>query len=623
MAERDLRINLDARLKSGGGEGLKSLQRTVQNLGKDAEKTFREFNKAQDAAEKSAKRLEKALRSTGGTGKKSLEQLAEAAAKANARLEETRKKLQVASRPSFGERLKGFAGGAVETTGSTLHGIAGQSPFGGFLSKATVALAAFTTAVKAAATITEMHYAGMQFNPTTGTSESNIVGENRAFKKKQRAPSWMNFWQGGEAEYRREGDSSRADYEKYRQQQGNAIHRFGRWVTGDKSNPMTYEQFQLNARSGTRQDYMNFEARQGISIAGQESSAESSRISGKFGLRSEMTRLESEAKAAQGMRRAGYGIQAGAAGARSVALAGLAKNATYNRAEQFGDISRQIGMRESLLHIGAEGKFKQQAIGTQIEQSEAQARHQEGRFGRAKKEEQKALADVKNAQELKLTNEEINRLADVAAGAAERRRAAEEAMMEAQRRTIELRKSGEQAVLQTQQQEHALLKSNLDAVTKQREALKLQRQQSTERLGLLHPMQQRTILGVARKIQQHGIGSASQGEIRLMQQHGDVFGNVLQKIGMKRGGGLMDQLKAMPVLGLQNREKALEKQAMQLKQEINARIVIDENSLSDQLVKKISPEVHKAIKQIEEQFNNRINAMWNQFNAQRRANYGR
>jgi hypothetical protein len=210
----------------------------------------------------------------------------------------------------------------------------------------------------------------------------------------------------------------------------------------------------------------------------------------------------------------------------------------------------------------------------------------------------------------------VNRLADVAAAASERRKAAEEGLMGAQRQTLELRKQGEQALLQTQQQQFGLSQQRLQSVKAQIEAEKQSRMASTESLGLAHPAQQRAILGVARKIQQGR--QLTQREIEFAGSHRDIFGNALQRIGTQRGQGLMNQLRQMPALGLDNRMNALQKEAVKIQQDIAVRLEIDERSLTDQIANKISGPLQQAIAQLQMRFQAEMRDLEQRLGSQRR-----
>lgn len=117
-----------------------------------------------------------------------------------------------------------------------------------------------------------------------------------------------------------------------------------------------------------------------------------------------------------------------------------------------------------------------------------------------------------------------------------------------------------------------------------------------EHFGLAHPMKQRTALGIARKMAA-GL-PVTQSEIQFAQGMPEIFDQRLKKIGLERtGAGSMYQeiRQLFPELG--QREKQAEKALANINLQFHNEIQLNEGALTDQLQKKLLPEIYKAIEQ--------------------------
>lgn len=530
------------------------------------------------------------------------------------------------------------------------QGILSQMGLGGLASPqtaaATIALKAFTFAVQQGDKAIQRYNQTLQIDSQTGKLEANPVTRERLLREERRQENGImgslknrfielsadttKTFTGktisrrplyGEEGYRAKEDTSREAYDRYRKGHAN-MPRFLRWMHGISNQAMSYEQFVEERKGGQQVDLETFEARQARQFAGQYAATEFRGHRAVGGLRLEETRLRAGAEASFGQRASGYGLTLGAANERSKAIGQLGQGAPYNRARAIEDVTREIGMREQQARASMEGQLRQRALGAQLVESQGQEGFYRGKFGQAMQGEKQAVDKVNAAVKENQANKDILRLADAALAATERRKQAEDSLLQSQMRSLSLRKQSEQDSLQTQEQLHKIAVSTLQANRQAQEQVQRERQQSTERLGLMHPMQQRTLLGVARKIQQRGIGAATQNEIRLMQQNRDIFGNVLQKIGTQRGTALMDEFRKIPMLGLDNREQALKKQEVMLKQHIEAKIVIDHQSLGDQLAHKVLEPLQAAIAQEMARLQHEITGVDMQRWTQRRAQFG-
>jgi hypothetical protein len=643
MADRELTMKLGMELKGGGDEALRRIGRTALDARRDTDSLTAAFQDGLKKSVEASRALEEQLKKTFGTGSRELDAL-------NAKLGKFDKQFRDVAKKGLGGSLAGVAPdrlnvrlkeGQVGSVGQAFQrvagmggqfggGLLGMAGFGGMLSGATAALTAFTVAVKAAAAANELHYKSLEYNPNSGTVEENSVTRMRERDRTLRASSVWNLWGAisapQEAQLKGAGfAATRENYQRYLEHgltsQGGLPGgrrlladqtrwgRFKEWLTPksalekaqkERASNMSYEQFQqMFGASDKNKELREFQARQELSFAPREASAQAAALRALGGLRMDYARTSAETHATLGMRESSYGITHAAGQARGAALTAIGQNPLYKRETQIEDVNRQIGMREALLRIGAQGHYRQQTIAVQLAEAQQQAGHHRQNYGTAQKAEAAAKASVETARKEQLGGEEIDRRAQLALAATERRKQAEDSLLEAQRQSLALRKQGEREILQTQEQQHAVLQQNLDAVTKQLEQEKRSKMQTQERLGLLNPMQHRAILGVANKLQKGG--PITQREISFMQQHGDIFGNALQKIGSARGGGLMAALRQMPVLGLDQREKSLAEQKVKLEQEIKATVVLDAGSVTDRLVKAVRPEIENLMAQTEAQ----------------------
>jgi len=387
---------------------------------------------------------------------------------------------------------------------------------------------------------------------------------------------------------------------------------------------MTFEQFQASVgQSGFDRDKAIYLAKQSIGVAEQVAHEQTSLITGRQQHEMELTRIKAEAASALGMRRADVGIETGAHAARLANITGARAISGYGRESQIEDVNRQIGMREALLKAGAGGHFRQQVIDAQLAESEKQQQFHGQRLGQARGLEQKALADVASAEKKNLPWEEQNRLTDIATAAAEHRKAAQEALTQAEQRSIEPRKQGEANILQTLQQQGDVLKNNLSTIKGQIQAERMRKQGLQESLGLMNPMKLRTALGISRKLKA-GM-PVQQRELEFMQGMPGVFGTQLQKIGAANAAhGPSAQMirELMQNTGQGKREQELHRQETKLALAIENKIVIDEKSLTQQIAEKLVGPINQAIAQLEQKYKDGMAKVGNQARGQQRAAFG-
>jgi hypothetical protein len=627
--EREVNLRLGASLKPGAGESLKALSRIMDELGDKTKPTFAALNEAQEKSAKLARQVEQALRGVGKAGAQDLGRLVEDAKKANAELERLQKALAKAGAPQksilgktagvFGEAGKGIAQGAV-----------GSTPLGGLIGAAGVAgaaLAAFAITVKALDTGVKSYYGSLQGGPGQGGQGGNPEFNTEAYRRKQAQEMRGTIPILGEAMYHyKTQDLSREHYERIKGSLNTRIDQtsFGRSVSGFFGRKIhdtsSYEAWKKsNSVSNRDQDYQLFLAKQGIGIAAGQAGAQSEALSRSDDLRMEQARLAAQGKSSINLRKAGYGIMSMTAHAQTAAIANTRAVSGYGREQQLEDAMRQIGMKESLLKIGAEGRSKQEVIDAQLGMAQKQEQSRQGKYSGAKKEEQAALGAVESALKQKKTYEEVNRLADLATAATEKRKAAESSLMQAQEKSLALQKAGHENALQIQERQSEVMKSQLQTIQQQRQAEQKRKQGMREDLGLMNPNKLRTMLHVARKVK---AGQAvTQNELEFMKGNSNVFGSQLQQIGAgmaTKGPNAAMIRELMDITGQDKREKALDKQSLQLQNQMNFQVNIDANSVSDSLLKKVTPQINNALAQLEQRLQAELSRIMHQANQQKR-----
>jgi hypothetical protein len=304
---------------------------------------------------------------------------------------------------------------------------------------------------------------------------------------------------------------------------------------------------------------------------------------------------------------------------RLAAIEYAGRNPLYNREQQIEDYHRQIGMQQELMAVKGRSYLRQKSLHTEALLSSQQAhKHAADLAGiqtqlSAKEEEHEAYrrGGGQNEQKKLQLAEQLRSLDD-------QRKAATEAMTAAEERTLNLRKAGELEIRASMQQQAEILRSNLETVQRARQEMARQRQQSTEQLGLMHPMQQRTLMAIGMKIQR---GQAlTMPELVQAQQHRDIFGNWLQREGMKRGAPVMDFFRGLSELGLGAREKEMEKRELELKQQIQIKLEVDATeALTEQLKKTLLPEVQNLMSQAVQAIKDEMDRGWRGIAAQGRA----
>lgn len=307
--------------------------------------------------------------------------------------------------------------------------------------------------------------------------------------------------------------------------------------------------------------------------------------------------LEAEAMHGSNSNRQQFGFRVAGTAAAEASLAKAGQTlGGYSREAEQADILRKAELQMSLQSQQAEAQRRLAIGGRSIEAAQ-------GIEGEARKNYQAALGQVGSV------NAELG-----SSGLSEERRfelieQKKNAQAEADRRDLELRESmkrTEEAITgqletqkQAQQEKLNLMMGEQRAVTSIVQQERARRQASTEGLGLSNPYQRQAVLNVARKIGRGG--ELNVRELEFAKQHGDIFGNYLQRIGQQRGAGIMAELLKIPQLGLQAREKAAEQQRIQITQQIEATIKQDNTALVDQLAKVLIPKLNELAQQTKEE----------------------
>ncbi|HEY7330148.1 MAG TPA: hypothetical protein VH592_21100 [Gemmataceae bacterium] len=509
--------------------------------------------------------------------------------------------------------------GLIQATGQ----IPGMGPIAGAAGPwgvATAGIAALSKmAIDKIQRDTDRYYAALSYNVRTGKAEANPVTLEEQKQERQRhygaglqlADKLFHFLQG-------QGFKTEYGEENYRKDRDSSDRAYAEFVRGGGS--MTRAQFNLSRMSGRRREYRAFQAQQELQFGPREVALESVERNGKYRLEREEEQIRAEQRAARSIRdtQNRLAIQGGAA--RMGVINQVAGRPSYNREAEIEDKLRQIEMRRSLSETGAVGQARQRTIAEQLRVATRQEESTGSLYRGSLGKEAEMRAEHEKAINQNLGPKEIERTANLWRAAVEETKRLEQDVMAAQERTLAIRKEGEQAIRDQMQKEQEILRGNLEMVQRQQESLRRKQIQDTEHLGLAHPMEQRQILRIAQK-EQRG-QRITWREQQFEQQHSDIFGNVLQRRGTERGQPIMDQLRKLPVLGLQNRQKELEKQEIKIRQEIVAHVQGMDKSLTDALTKALAPEFRKIAKQFDTELKNELDRLRLERSQQGRAQFG-
>ncbi|HTU22507.1 MAG TPA: hypothetical protein VMG10_31000 [Gemmataceae bacterium] len=648
MAERDLTLKLGTQLKSGGDDALRHIGRSALDAKQQTDTLFRSTNAALEAMKSQAQAAGETLKRTFASGSAELDKL-------NAKIGRFDKQFRGVAKAGLGGSLVGVGAnrldvrrdpakaGGIASGGTALgEGIAGlfglSATLTGPLAAATAALTAFSAAVKTAEYSTKLYYGSLEFNRASGKAESNPVTRRRMEQEENRkaGPMWrlgeklLLGWTGkptelGEGAYREGGPDTDQAYEEYLDTKFRKVPQWALklrgWMWGKQSTvPMTRRQFSEHQKSGYQAAFETFQAHQERLFAPQEAAAQFGKDREINTLKMEQERVEAEARLAVGMRATGQRLTIESGAMRRQAIGAAAKNPLYGREQQIEDINRQIGVRQAYLRATAQGKFQQQGIAAQLRENQAQTGDYRQRYEAAMKEEKAAREKIADAEKENVGGQEVLRLSELALAVAEKRKAAEEALIASQRQGMALRREGEQAILHTQEQQREILRGNLETTQHQIEAEKRREQGLKEHLGLLHPQAIRTAVGVLRKYK--GGQQLTMGEIGFMQQHTDLFGKQLEQIGRQRAtqgpmAGMIQELMQGTNQGA--RRQVLEKQELAIKQQITIAAKLDVGNLSQTLHQALAKPIEEMMKQLKIQLTNEINRLKLERSAQQRA----
>lgn len=512
----------------------------------------------------------------------------------------------------------GGGGGALGAVGRGALGMFGLGGLAGgpAMAGATAALIAFRGAVQAATEATNLHYASLQRGPT-GAVEENVVNRAIAVQRKARDTNPLTAWlynralaltgrskpTFGEEGYYAEGDISSRAYMR------------------DPRN-LTREQFNLAQMSGARRDYLNFVAQQNVGLTSARGSILMGGMAERRALENRMAGFTGGMLGAAGLRRAQYGTISQFGGLHEAAIAGTEGMAGYTREAQLADIGRQLAFQQQQQQIAAQGAASLVGTNLQLGGAEAHEAGMRNAAGIALAREGRADSELKRVQKGKLGIDAELRAAHELQAAIEQRKQIEQSLQEAQKQTLDLRQQKEQQILAIQQQQHQAVQAQLQAVNQAIQAEQNRKKALNQGLALMHPMQLRTMRGIAQK--------AAAGrpltvhEIGFMQAHQDVFGGQLQEVAARR---MQNPFTAAAIAdinrltGQGRREQGLQQERLKLENEIRLQVQFDEASIARAMVEKVEPALRNILLQIDTLIDVRLRQVEHGGYIQRRAQF--
>lgn len=608
MADRELTLKLGTELKGGGDEALRKIGRAALDAKRDTDALGSSWHDTLKKSIDASRALEEQLKKTFGTGARELDALNAKLGKFDKQFRDVAKqglsgnlvgvasdRLNVAQRDGFNpEALMGQAAGmlGIPTSVASLAG----------------AFAALAVTVKAAdsalRTYKDSFYRGQfhegKFADNLYEKATSILPQSAKGAIDESA-NRVKFQAGTNLLLRTQDPLS-------------VLQDFNAVATGE-------------APGATREDVTPFAIRREELAASLEALKNSSAMAGIHGA-AYRKRLPLQAEEAElaGQRQFGLASVKDAFAAEQGYRAAVAKafgtaghTLGYTREAEMGDVRFRAQHAAALQAHAAETKRVQgiqtarltHARGAEKTQAQevAEQQRQVSRaretLGKADSTESETKARLALEQQLVRLKEEQGRLE------------------EASQRRLHEERQALQENLSLEQQKANLLRQQSDALARQREQEKERVRGQRESMGLLHPMDVRTALGIARK---HNAGMPlTQREIGYMQQHSDVFGEQVRQIGAQRYnandamGQMLRELTQRTGAGSKARLQALDKE--QLKVDAQMKVAVEFGS-TEELMKQLGPALTQLQEQIKAQTQQQIQRFQNQLWLQRQATLG-
>jgi len=293
----------------------------------------------------------------------------------------------------------------------------------------------------------------------------------------------------------------------------------------------------------------------------------------------------------------------------------------YTREAEMSDVGLRIRTQAAYEQASVEGKRKAGVLSAKQERAGKTVREQQELYSAQQIQVAHAYEAVNRARS---PEQELNARLGL-----ERQYAdlleQEKRLREAMNEKLALDREAVDQSLGLQREKVRLVKAEGDAIAAARQAEQALVQSQRESLGLMHPAQLRTALGVARK--HKGGQHLTQGEIGFMQSHSAIFGQQLKQIGAERFaannnvGQMMRELSQLTGYGGTARMQQLDK--LQVANDVRVKIELGNTDLiMNQLEKHLVPALQQMEKRIMTEIGNMIARDRNLMQANRHAIFG-
>lgn len=283
---------------------------------------------------------------------------------------------------------------------------------------------------------------------------------------------------------------------------------------------------------------------------------------------------------------------------------GLMQNplmAGYNRQAALADYEARVGFHTQKQQMAVE---QQRQLGIMTAQQTVAGRHVATARGKVE-EAQAGITAAERSLNTARTAEQIEGRRNALIQERKRLELANKELQDAQAHSQELAVRQGEMLNQQSQQRLALLQSEraaMQSIVRQENEREMGRR---EHFGLAHPMKQRTATRIAEKLARGQRVTFREQE--FMQSMPDLFDQRLKQLAFNRTGPGSEYAKIkklLPELG--ERKRQAEQHLAKVDQQFHVQIQLNENSLTDQIQKKIIPAVQAAMKQVEQAFQEQL-----------------